>query len=242
MNLKISVIIRTYNEEEKLPYVFDALKKQTNQNFEVIIVDSESTDNTTQIAQQFECKIVKIKKKDFNYSYASNIGALSANGDILVYLSGHSIPKTDKYLEKIYDTFLNTEIGGCYGDTLALSNGSITEKIFNGLSHFKHSLKGNVIENEIHQGILSCSNAAIRKACWEFTPFDTNITRGGEDVLMAYHILKQGYKIMRCPSMLVMHSHKKKYKEFKYEMKDWARQYNDVKKYIKALEEKNENN
>lgn len=234
---KISVIIRTYNEEDKLPYVLDMLKKQTYQPVEIIIVDSESTDSTVQIAKNYGCKIVYIKKSDFNYSYASNIGAEYANGNILVYLSGHSIPYNINYLEIINNVFQNEHIGGCYGDTLALADGSITEKIFNSLSHLKHYMHGNVIENTIHQGILSCSNAALRKKCWKSNHFDINIVTGGEDVLMAYHILNQGYLIMRCPSMLVRHSHKKKYKEFKKEVNNWNIQYNDVLNYIKKLED-----
>lgn len=233
----ISVIIRTYNEEEKLSEVLKLLKSQTYSPMEVIVVDSESTDCTVQIAREYGCKIVKIKKKDFNYSYASNIGANVAKGDILVYLSGHSIPYDIHYLEIINNIFKNKEIGGCYGDTLALKNGSIAEKIFNFLSHAKHSIYGNVVEQSIHQGILSCSNAAIRKKCWEVNQFDTNIIFGGEDVLMAYHIIKQGYTILRCPKMLVRHSHKKKLTAFKDEIRNWELQYESVVEYIEKLEE-----
>lgn len=63
MNYKISVVIRTYNEEKHIGEVLESLKNQTYSNFEVIILDSQSTDNTTKIAQSYGVSIKQIEKK-----------------------------------------------------------------------------------------------------------------------------------------------------------------------------------
>lgn len=65
MDYKISVVIRTYNEEKHIGEVLKSLNKQTYSNFEVIILDSQSTDNTIKIAQNYDVRIEQIEKKEF---------------------------------------------------------------------------------------------------------------------------------------------------------------------------------
>ena len=62
MDYKISVVIRTYNEEKHIGEVLKSLNKQTYSNFEVIILDSQSTDNTIKIAQNYDVRIEQIEK------------------------------------------------------------------------------------------------------------------------------------------------------------------------------------
>lgn len=92
MDYKISAVIRTYNEQKHIREVLESLKKQTYKNFETIILDSESTDDTLKIASEYDVIIEHIKKTDFNYSYASNRCVELSTGDIVCFLSGHSVP------------------------------------------------------------------------------------------------------------------------------------------------------
>ena len=154
MDYKISIVIRTYNEQKHLPEVLESIKNQTYKNYEVILIDSESTDKTVEIAKSYEVKVIHILKKDFNYSYASNVGVKNATGDIVCFLSGHSVPVKENYLEKINEIFQDSKIGGCYGDVIALKDGSFWEKAYNKLGYIKNILfnrKNNIIlENKIH--------------------------------------------------------------------------------------------
>ena len=113
MDYKISVVIRTYNEEKHIGEVLKSLNKQTYSNFEVIILDSQSTDNTIKIAQNYDVRIEQIEKKEFNYSFASNKCVEYATGEIVCFLSGHSVPKRNNYLEIANEVFQNKRIGGC---------------------------------------------------------------------------------------------------------------------------------
>lgn len=237
-NYKISVIIRTYNEEKKINEVLFKLSQQTYKNIEIIIVDSESTDKTVDICKNYDTNIITIKKSDFNYSYASNIGAKHASGDILCYLSGHSIPVDNNYLEKISDIFQNEEVGGCYGDVIASKDGSIWEKIYHYLGYIKNVNKSKEIiyETKIHPGILSCSNASIRKDIWEKNKFAEELGNGGEDVELAYRIINEGYVIAQVPTLLVEHSHGSNLNKFIKELISWKKMYKDVDEYIKLGE------
>ena len=61
MDYKISVAIRTYNEEKHLREVLEALKQQTYQSFEIILLDSGSTDNTIRIASRYNVRVEHIE-------------------------------------------------------------------------------------------------------------------------------------------------------------------------------------
>lgn len=239
MDYKISVVIRTYNEQKHLGEVLESLKNQTYKNYEIIIVDSESTDSTLEIAGKYKAKIVHIKKKDFNYSYASNVGIQNSIGEIVCFLSGHSVPVKETYLADTNKIFQDKKIGACYGDVIALPDGSLTEKAFNRLGYIKNKIRGDIdgvkLESSIHPGIFSCSNASARRNLLLMHPFAEKLGRGGEDIEVAYRIINDGYYVASVPALLVMHSHGKKLFEFIKEYKGWKSMWKDVINYIGSL-------
>ena len=238
-NYLISIVIRTYNEQKHIGELLESLTNQNYKRFEVIIVDSESTDDTLDIIKKYKnilsIKIIEIRKMDFDYSYASNIGVAKSKGDVVCFLSGHSVPNSEEYLSVVNDSFQDKKVGGVYGDTIANYDGSISEKIYNRLGIIKNSiLNKNPLEDNIHPGILSCSNAAIRKSVFSKHKFAKELGKtGGEDVEMAYRILKDGDQILYNAAMTVKHSHGKKMPAFIKELKNWKKIYERVIIYLR---------
>lgn len=236
MDNKISVVIRTYNEEKHIGEVLESLKNQIYKNYEIVIVDSGSTDGTVKILKEFDTKLVFIEKEEFNYSYASNVGVENSQGNIICFLSGHSVPVHDDYLLNINNIFQDKKIGACYGDVIALSDGSIYEKIYNYLGYLKNRIKGrgNQVRHEtaIHPGIFSCSNAAARKNLLVKHPFQVDLGNGGEDVEVAYRIIQDGYVIAKVPRLLVKHSHGQNLLAFMKQLKSWRIMYREVLNFI----------
>lgn len=236
MDNKISVVIRTYNEKRHIREVLESLKKQSYQNFEIIVVDSGSEDGTLDILKEYDVKLVNIRKVDFNYSYASNVGVAHSNGTIVCFLSGHSVPVNETYLKEINDTFAQSNVGACYGDVIALPDGSFTEKVYNSLGYWKNMLTapkgGKQLESEIHPGIFSCSNAAARKDLLLKHPFQEELGDGGEDIEVAYRIIKDGFFVAKIPYALVRHSHGVNFKQFLKQLQDWKKMYQNVLNYI----------
>lgn len=81
---KLSVIIPTFNEEKYIKSALENLAKQTYQNFESILKDGLSTDNTVEIAEEYVDLVVS--QKDASIGDARNQGAKHAKGDVLVFL------------------------------------------------------------------------------------------------------------------------------------------------------------
>ena len=79
---KISIIIRTKNEERWIEQCLKKIFDQNYDNFEVIIVDNNSKDNTVQKAKKFPVKIIKINK--FLPGKAINLGIKKSKGKIIV--------------------------------------------------------------------------------------------------------------------------------------------------------------
>jgi len=82
--VKFSVVIPAYNEEKYIYETLKALRNQTFQDFEVIVKDGDSKDQTVEIAKKFADKVVCVP--DRSAADARNQGARYAKGDILVFM------------------------------------------------------------------------------------------------------------------------------------------------------------
>ncbi|MFH1054116.1 MAG: glycosyltransferase [Candidatus Woesearchaeota archaeon] len=94
----LSIIILAYNEEKRIIELLDSILYQSYRNYEIIIIDSGSTDNTINVAKDFieksheknskEIPILFkiIKSKEKNISQQKNIGAKASSGNILLFI------------------------------------------------------------------------------------------------------------------------------------------------------------
>src|SRR5690606_39690999 len=92
--MKVSIVIRTYNEQKHLGALLERIEQQQRDGFEIetVIVDSGSTDDTVQIANRYPTRIIPIKKEEFSFGRSLNIGCAAATGDIMVFVSVHCVP------------------------------------------------------------------------------------------------------------------------------------------------------
>lgn len=220
----VSIIIRTKNEEKYLTQVLDMLKQQTLQDFEIIVVDDCSTDKTLEISKNYNCKIIIIPEGRFSHPYSCNLGAENAKGEYLVYLNGHSIPTSKKFLENGINNFKDEKIAGVFSYPLAHNDGTFADKIiYNILSCTIGTIKFNAKESI--PGILGTTNAIIRKDLWKKYNFDENLNNGmgGEDIDWAKHFIILGYKIIHDPKFKVYHSHHLQIKDILWQYKNWRK-------------------
>jgi peptidoglycan-N-acetylglucosamine deacetylase len=100
----ISVVIPAFNEEKLLADCLSSLKNQDYQGqFEVIVVDNGSKDNTANIARQFGARVIPANKKT-GVGYARQAGAEAAGGDIIAQADADSVYPRD-WLQKIAEWF-----------------------------------------------------------------------------------------------------------------------------------------
>ena len=91
-NPKFSIIVPVYNTEKYLKRCLDSIKSQTFKDYEVIIVNDGSTDNSSDIISKYPYKV--INQENLGLSMARNNGVKASIGDYLIFLD------SDDYIEK----------------------------------------------------------------------------------------------------------------------------------------------
>ncbi len=95
----ISIVIPTLNSEKYLPMCLSSISRQSFKNYEVIIVDSFSTDETLKIARKF--KVNKILRTKGGLLWARFLGFVVSKGDIVILLDSDQVLCRKNLLEEI---------------------------------------------------------------------------------------------------------------------------------------------
>ena len=101
----ISIIVPVYNVEKYLKKCLDSILSQTYKNFEVIIVNDGSPDNSQKIIDEYKKKdkrIIVLEKENGGLSSARNYGIEHANGKYISFVDADDYIEKD-YVEKLYD-------------------------------------------------------------------------------------------------------------------------------------------
>lgn len=110
MNPKVSVVVPVYNVEKYLEACVRSILNQSAQNFEIILVDDGSTDNSGKICDAFKEKydnIFVIHKENAGLSHTRNVGTEKARGDYVTYIDSDDVVHPDylKILVSLVETY-----------------------------------------------------------------------------------------------------------------------------------------
>ena len=196
----ISIVIRTKNEEKWIGRCLSAISTQNYPDFEIVLVDNESTDNTLDIVGNYNCRLVKITDEDFTFGRSLNWGVGASMGEFVAIISGHCIPMNDRWLQYMVTGFSNENVVGVYGRQVPLPDTQDDDK--------RDLWTTFGIEARIQKSdfFFHNANSMIRKDIWDKIPFDEEIA-GVEDREWAREVLGRGYEIAYQPSASVYHFH-----------------------------------
>ena len=197
---EISIIIRTKNEERWITHCLAMVYKQDFQDFEVILVDNQSTDHTVEVASRYPLTtIVNIDK--YFPGHALNEGIRASKGRFIVCLSAHCIPKSTDWLSTLRQNFDSHEkLAGIYGRQLPVSYTKAIDKR-DLLIVFGQDRRVQIKDYFFHN-----ANSMIRRDVWEQFPFDERVTNI-EDRVWGKTIIEAGYRIVYEPDAAVYHHH-----------------------------------
>lgn len=118
--MKISIITVCYNSEKTIEDTIKSVLKQTYKDYEYLIIDGKSTDNTVNIIKKYEDKfegrLKYISEKDKGIYDAMNKGIKMAKGDIIGLINSDDILAHKDVFKKINDTFTNNNIDATYAN------------------------------------------------------------------------------------------------------------------------------
>ncbi len=186
-NPKISVVIPAYNEEEYITYCLQSIKRQNFKDFELIVVDNNSTDKTAEIARHFGARVVKEKIQGI--TPAREKGFKEAKAEIIARTDADSQVPGD-WLERIYNIFQNNH------DVVAISGG---HKSINCGKYIDILLDFwvNYIVFYISKLLMghyqfTGPNYAVRKSIWEKTEIHSDDQLVHEDMDLSCHMAMFG--------------------------------------------------
>lgn len=207
---KVSVLIPAYNRELYLPDAIRSVQEQTYQDWELIIINDASTDNTGTIADTFAVEDSRIRvihhEENKLRSGALNSGIDAATGEYICFLDSDDIYLPDKLERQV--TFLedNQGVDGTYGDYEVINQDGATryptitailqtEQILPRLQKAAEEGFSPIMPHE--EGWIPSCSVLIRKRVFESgIRFDTNL-RNQEDFDMWLQILGAGFTLVR---------------------------------------------
>ncbi|WP_019505373.1 glycosyltransferase [Pleurocapsa sp. PCC 7319] len=220
--IKVSVVIPTYNGGSLFKKVLQRLSTQCLPwEYEVIVIDSGSNDDTIEIVKKFsKFRLHQIDKKDFGHGKTRNLGAEMAKGEYVAFLTQDALPVNDTWL---YDLIVFLEcypqVAGVFGRHLAYPDASTYTKrdlhnhfakydnlplVFNKqLKASNYGLDEATLKRILH--FYSDNNSCFRKSVWQEFPYPDVVY--GEDQLWAKHIINRGYSTAYSKNAVVYHSH-----------------------------------
>lgn len=214
--MKISIIICTYNRELYLPKCLEHLKNQTEDpsNFEIILVNNNSTDNTEKICQDYvqqnpQLSVTYVKETNPGLSFARNKGIETATGDILCFIDddGFAIPEYVSIIKKFAEDERYSNIVSFGGKVNPCYNEGMEPK---WLSKYIDGLVSKVdLGDEVKlftKKYPAGCNMVFRKEFFEeHGGFNVDLHTRGDDKFVFDKLKKAGLTTLYIPTLEVEH-------------------------------------
>lgn len=219
--IKVSVVIPTLNGGELLSQVVTrVLEQQAPWPFELLIIDSGSTDGSIEHLKAKDVRVHSIPKTEFSHGGTRNLGVELTSGEYIAFLTQDALP-TDQFWLLHLVSVLEHEpaAAGAFGKHLAYPEASAFVKRDLD-AHFKHLaqyplyLDKETDKERYESGdaawrqvlhFYSDNNSCLRRSVWQKIPYP--VIEYGEDQVWADLIIKAGYKKAYAPNAVVYHSH-----------------------------------
>lgn len=217
---EVSVVIPTLNAG---PGFEELLKKLSAQSvgfdYEIIVVDSGSTDGTVELAQDYGT-VHQIPRAEFNHGATRNFGISLSRGRYVALTVQDAVPLDEHWLSAMVENLEQDEqVAGVYSRQVPRTESStLTRTLVNtwataSLKRHEQSIRNLKQYRRMHpmkrrllvafDNVSSC----LRRSVWEEFPFER--TNFGEDLRWSKKVMEAGYKIVYEPRSAVFHSHER---------------------------------
>ena len=208
---RISAIIPTRNASAQIGPLLDALLAQTTPLHEIILIDSGSTDRTTEIASAYpKTRIIPIDPKDFDHGGTRDRAIRESIGDLLWLLTQDALPTKNDCLQNLITPFADETVACVCGRQIAPDTFSREEQLTRAFNYPARSFTRSAVDIPnlgVKAFFLSNTNSVYRKTAYLSTGgFETPILTN-EDMLIAARFLHRGWKIAYCAEAPVWHGH-----------------------------------
>jgi O-antigen biosynthesis protein len=196
---RISVVVCTYNGARTLAPCLDALLKLNYPDYEVIVVNDGSSDDTTSIAARYPFQLISTSNEGL--SNARNRGAVAATGEIVAYIDDDAMADTD-WLLHIAESFRNPAYAAVGGPNIApLTSCFMADCV----DHAPGSPTHVLFTDREAEHIPGCNFTIRRDLLLRMGGFDPRFRAAGDDVDLCWRLEEMGWKIGFNGAAMVWH-------------------------------------
>lgn len=200
---RISVIIPTYNRRDLITEAIDSALAQTFTDYEVIVVDDGSTDDTLQQLRRYGDRIRYQFQDNRGVAAARNAGIRMARGEFVCFLDSDDLWKPEKLAVQIRFAEAHPEYG------LIASEQQYFDADGKEMNHSKAAMyrirNGMVVEHLLFGNWIPTSTVMLRRECLEAVGgFDEDVGQFGEDWLLWMKVAAR-YPIYFIPEPLAVY-------------------------------------
>jgi rhamnosyltransferase len=207
----VTVIIPTYNAGKNFAHVLEGLKNQTVKSHQILVFDSQSDDDTVELAEKYNCLVTVIKKSDFGHGKTRNLAVSQSCTEIFVLLTQDAVADDENMIyELIKPILLVPMIAICYGRQLPKADAKPLAFLARELNYPAHSVlknKDKIDKTGLKTFFCSNSCSAFRRSTFEKLGRFKNDVMVNEDMLLGAKAIREGYSIYYNAQAKVRHSH-----------------------------------
>ncbi|MFA5171077.1 MAG: glycosyltransferase [Sulfuriferula sp.] len=205
----VSIVICTYNRSDLLERCLDYLQYQTNQNFEIVVINGPSTDNTDEVLKKYKHRIKTADNQERNLSISRNMGIELSDGDIIAFIDDDALP-FDDWVDTLIREFSRRPLTLAALGGPAYLAGSLEFQCQDiGINKFAEA-KVNIDSSEIGTngwersliGTNTCFRAdIIRKVCGFDEQFDYFL----DESELCFRLQSKKHLVGYCPDLFLRH-------------------------------------
>ncbi len=196
---RISVVVCSYNGAATLRDTLEGLATLDYPNYEVIVVNDGSTDDTPRIADEYDVNLISTENRGL--SNARNTGWQAASGEIVAYIDDDAWPDPH-WLQYLAHTFMTTDYVGVGGPNFAPpDDGPIADCIANAPGGPVHVL----LTDTEAEHIPGCNMSFRCDALAAIAGFDPRYRAAGDDVDVCWRLQDAGGRIGFHPAAMDWH-------------------------------------
>ena len=207
----ISLIIPTLNAENSIDALIDSILKQTRIPHEILVIDSQSEDETVEHVKRYpEVKVITVNRASFDHGGTRDMALRFCAGDIVFFMTQDAIPVDEYYIERLLTLFDDERVAAVGGRQIAKPDATRWEQLVREHNYpaFTRVWDRSAIERMgVRAFMISDTCAAYRRDAYlAVGGFDYPIMIN-EDMLMAQKLLAAGYAVGYNGDAAVYHSH-----------------------------------
>ena len=197
----VSIILRSLNEAWALRATLPALASQNYGEWELIVIDSGSTDGSVELLRQFQPRhLVQIPHQEYNPARVMNRGMELASSNLGIFLNADATPQGPDWLGPLVTALIDPQVAAAFGRQIPRPD---CKAVF---AHDYERCFGPNRESAKWDHFFSMASSGIRKDIWAKRGFNERMQYSEDDEFTRW-CRAQGYRVDYVPESVVMHSH-----------------------------------